>query len=228
VYSAIYVPMSSPTVEALKGEWNGFNFRLATSADFETIANLLHENFFPHEPLTILWGSSEEYETDINNMFQAMLADNLSFLAFDAVTQEVAGVRLNFHNARDTQPRPPGSKEARRIMYLLGQLNEKSKLFDTYNITEFANLFITCVHRNYCKRGLVTEMYRRTIALCRERGYFLAMATFTNLFSRAGATKVGFEEVARIPLKGIKDADGEELAPGADDDFCITQSIYIL
>ncbi|CAG7728791.1 unnamed protein product [Allacma fusca] len=219
---------TTPTSKALEGEWNGFVFRLATDEDFPKISDLLRDNFFTSEPLTVLWGTSEEYERDVDMMCRAMLGDNLSFLALDAATNEVAGVRLNFHNARESQPAPPTNQNAKRITYLLRLLNEKSQLFDTYKIEEFANLFTTCVHKNYRQRGLVTEIYRRTIALTRERGYFLAMATFTNPFSRAGAAKVGFQELARIPLKGLKDEDGEELAPGASDDFCITQAVYIL
>ncbi|CAG7724842.1 unnamed protein product [Allacma fusca] len=214
----------------VEGNWNRFHFRQAFLSDLDQLSTLMRTCLLD-EPMTKLLDPDEDYFQDYDKFVRLTLEQNLTFFAVETSTKRFAGARICFNQRKDMDWSVFDFKSSKlaKLMRYINCLDDRTRLYEKYNLDSYMMCFLAIVHPDFRQQGLATEMYRRAVELARAEGFFLAKACFSSPYSRAAAAKVGFEEVARITYFDVTDENGKPVIPGAvDDQQVITQGIYIL
>lgn len=106
------------------------------------------------------------------------------------------------------------------ITSMLEAANKKADLYDIYGIDFYADFLMTSVDPEFQRQGLVTEIYKRSIALLRAKGYPVCKSVFSSPFTRKAATNLGFQEHSRLYFLDHKNEQGELILPNAEPDMC--------
>jgi len=218
---------------SIEGDWNGFEFRMVKPDDALALSAFFRLHYFPYEPVCNLTGYSDEFIKDNERDFTSFLHQGLSFMAVHKESGKIAGVRLAYNHTRadrDAQLNSdePLSREQEGVMMEFKALDAQSNNFEKYGVDNFMELSRGSVAAEFRRNGLMTEMYRRSIALAKRKGFKLIGVNFTSPYARKAAAKVGFQEVARICIKDLYDSEGKPYYPQATEENITTQSIYLL
>jgi len=107
------------------------------------------------------------------------------------------------------------SPELHKMIPFCLTLQEESKVFDKLGVEEMATFVTISVGKEFRNQGLGTEMYRRSLALLKEKGYSAVDGCFSNPFSRRIAEKLGFSELGRAYIGQYEDSKGVKVFPDA-------------
>jgi len=205
----------------VEGEWKNFVFKMAEPIHAKIILEHMRKNFYRDEPLCKGVGYDDDMADDFDELIVQVLPDKLSFIALEKGSDKVAGVRLTTITKKSHHGRPKPVLKSRKtamILSFLTELTAKSKICETYGIDHYADFFMTSVDAEFRGQGLVTEMYRRSIALLTSKNLPVAKSVFSSPFTRKAATKLQFCELARLYLSEAKYEDGTKAYPDAGED----------
>lgn len=211
------------------GQWNDFNIRFVQLTD---IPNILQFMESVHDPLRDISPPDETYTAYANAKLGKLMESEevceLSLIATDRVTNEIAGIHMQFIWRKEDAFRggsinvdetiPP----FRKILNLMhAELNDtKLGMFERYGVEFVVWNFLVAVNEKHRNKGLASEMYSRIVRLLKHKKFPLAFSIFTSPFSRRAAQKVGFLEIDRLYFEELRHENGEIAVPAATaDDF---------
>jgi len=238
--------MSQPTES--EDKWKSFTIRSVQEDDLALILEHVNQIYNRDEParrlafettnnpVTIL--SMEELNAYFGPRTMRRMDNpenrNLSLIAFDSSTGQLAGIILQFvqkttaetSKIRQTCPDPevPKSKCFQKFDAIMDILFLKSdaiieNILEIFNVREAAFNYVTSVDPNYRNQGLATELYRRMKIHLQQHGFSAALSVFTNQYSIRAATRNDFYEIVpdgRTCYSSCIDSSGEKLFPTAD------------
>jgi len=208
----------------VEGDWNEFTFKIIRKEDYPKVLEHLNNTFYRDEPHLKHFGYTEETALDLDKLVLGALEQNdfLSFCAIEKETGKIAGVRITFKASKNDPESTTkfDSFPVNFLMKLLTQMAEKANIFDRYNADSYGTLLMASVDPEFRERGLVTEMYKRTIQLLRSLNFVAAETICSNPITRNVTAKLGFEELCRIYFHEYVDEEGKRILPKANDDEC--------
>jgi ribosomal protein S18 acetylase RimI-like enzyme len=218
--------------EFVEGEWKNFVFKMGTPDKYPLIFEQLRSVFCRDEPLNKMAGYSEEFADDIERFARYYMDKNegLTFYVEEKDTGKVAGVRITSSQKKgDPEPNfPINSDSAKRVLGVLGQVADGGSVFEKYGVDTYGYFLMTCVDPAFRGQGLVTEIYRRSIALLKAKGYPACASLFSSPFTRKAATNLGFDLLFNKKVLDCKDEAGNLLIPNAgEDDSCSLMSLRL-
>ncbi|CAL8074511.1 unnamed protein product [Orchesella dallaii] len=196
----------------VEGEWKNFRFRMAEPTFYPCILEHLHTCVYQDEPLNRIAGDSEVKANELDNLAIQYMEENLSFFAIETNSNKVAGVRIIREMSKDAVSPNMSliqSPELQKMIPFILHLQEEGKVFDTLGVDEIATLVSVSVEREFRRQGLATEMYRRSLAMLKTKGYVAVEGYFSSPFARKIATKMGFQQLAISYIGQYENADGE-------------------
>lgn len=126
---------------------------------------------------------------------------------------KVAGVRVTFDSKYLNFEKL--EIHERRSDILLNAIDltgaQKDEILTRWNVESYAEFFVASTHPDYRNRGLAMEMYQRSLKFLKAQGFQLVECIFTSSSTRRTASKLGFEEIARIYYKDVVDENGEPI-----------------
>ncbi len=105
-------------------------------------------------------------------------------------------------------PPPPSTNSVRRF---LSRIENEYNLYERFGVTQYVDIFIASVNRDYRGQGLATEMYRRAIEIIRQNGVTVFKCLVTSPFTRKITENLGFIELGSWKFSEAKDEDGNAL-----------------
>jgi len=206
-------------VEFVEGEWKNFVFKMATPETYPLILANLRKVFYRDEPLCKLAGYSEEFADEIDKfvLYSLNKHDGLTFYAEEKGTGKVAGVRVtSIKRKGDPEPDLDISCPAvLRVIEVLDQVSANSDVFGKYGVDHYGYFVMTCINEEFRGQGLVTEIYKRSIAMLRAKGFPACCSLFSSPFTRKAAANLKFEEIYSKKFIDCKNKKGEPLFPNA-------------
>jgi len=199
----------------IEGEWNGFRFRRIEPKDHAAVFDHIAQYFLRDEPTCKLFGWNEEFVADFTRLVAAMigLGDNLSFLAEDIITNEVAAVRITYVHQKDAsfEHLRRDSRQMKQLVQLLSMLEEMAKPKEKLGIDTWVDLFVASTATKYRRLGLTGEFYTRSINFLTACGYKHALVIVSSPYTRAATARRGFVDLARVDYKDFRDDDGNSV-----------------
>lgn len=206
------------------GEWKDFNIRLVEPTDIPKILEFHGKH--GHDPLRDLAPVDETYTAYSVARLAALMeleeVYQLSLIAIDKTTDEIAGMNLQFiwkkeEASRFTVKTDETIPPFRKIMNSLHATLDDTKLgmFDKYGVESIVWNALVVVHPEYRGKGLASEMYARVVRLLRSKDMTLVFSIFTSPFSRRAAEKEGFVEIDRAYFNELRDENGAIVLPEA-------------
>lgn len=120
------------------------------------------------------------------------------------------------------------SPELQKMIPFILQLQEDGKVFETLGVDDIATLVSVSVDRDFRLQGLATEMYRRSLAMLKAKGYVAVEGYFSNPHARKVATKLGFQQLAISYIGQYENSQGELVFPDAkSDDYVSLMSLKL-
>jgi hypothetical protein len=118
------------------------------------------------------------------------------------------------------------SKKAQTILGYIAKASELCKMFDIHpDIDHYAEFFMASVGRDYRGRGLLTELYNRSILLFRQMGIPLCKVFLSSPYTRKACQNKGFTEHVRMYLTEYKDPEtGKQYFPNAKPDEIVSMA----
>jgi GNAT superfamily N-acetyltransferase len=216
--------------QEIEGAWNGFKIRLVTSEDQEVLQKHLIQNFYRDEPLCNLMGYSDDLAKDFMQIWITFISHNLSLVALDEETNEVAGVRITLDHPKgfDWSVYKVTSWQMRTLLQILGMAEEKANVYETCNVDRYADWFLVSVEKKYRGQGLAQELYQRSINLAREKKLPLVKCIFSSPYSRKAGANLGFQELSAFYVTEALDENGETLLPNAAPNQKVTLGVFKL
>ncbi|ODM93378.1 Dopamine N-acetyltransferase [Orchesella cincta] len=198
--------------------FENFSFKFIEPHEYEAVLKVLEGHLYQcMEPM----GYKAEMAEDWNGFFKAMLhrGDNLSYMAVDTETGQIASIRMVDHARKGkTADFPPMKHKANvESMEICEKLCENENLYEKYDITEYGDMFGLVTVSDYRQRGLAGEMYRRGLHFLKKRGFKIVKCGFVSPFTRRAGKKHGYKEFARRRFLECIGSDGKILNPNADD-----------
>ncbi|CAG7824551.1 unnamed protein product [Allacma fusca] len=214
----------------IEGDWNGFKIRLVTVEDIEKIQSHLIDNFYRDEPLCNSMGYSEDMGEDFFQIWKTFVSHNLSLVALDSETNEIAGVRitLDHHKDFDWSVYNMKSWQALNILTILGMVEDKANIYEEFNIDRYADWFLVSVDKKYRGRRLAQELYKRSINLAKEKGLPLVKCIFSSPYSRKAGANLGFQELGSVRGTEAVDENGEKIFPNVSPDQVVVLGVLTL
>lgn len=162
--------------------------------------------------------------TYFNFKGKGFTAYKIFFLSFSVIRiEQVAGVRIIREMSKDAvAPNMSliNSPELQKMIPFILHLQEEGKVFDTLGVDEIATLVSVSVEQEFRRQGLATEMYKRSLAMLKAKGYVAVEGYFSSPHARKIATKLGFHQLAISYIGQYEDSQGELVFPDAKpDDF---------
>ncbi|CAL8111442.1 unnamed protein product [Orchesella dallaii] len=197
----------------IEGPWDRYTFRKVQPQDWEKVIKHIQTYFLRDEPTSKLLGYTDEYGEEFAILAKKLFLDNLSFWVEDNETGEVAAVRVTFRHRKDTtfDGISMNSRTLKHLYKLVDICHQRCDLFEKYDLEEYADFFVASCAPKYRKRGITTEMYKRSLAFLKAEGFKLAKSVFTSPYTRAAARNLGFVEDSRVEFSELKEEDGSPL-----------------
>ncbi|ODM88350.1 Dopamine N-acetyltransferase [Orchesella cincta] len=192
------------------------NIMFLEPPEYDEVLKLLEKYLYPSLSHV---GYDPQFPDDWNQLFLRMMkrGKNLSYIAVDIKTGEVAAVRMvdlvEKELYRSQWAFPLRTRKTLMFFELCGDICKGWDIFETFNITEYADMFGLTVDEKYRRRGLATEMYRRGLNYLQRRGIKIVKCSFISPFTRRAGHKHGYKEHQRRYFHDCKNKEGEILNP---------------
>jgi len=206
----------------VEGTWKGFTFKFIETEDIPKVYEHMRAAYFRDERTCQLSGYSEEFALDMEKLYDAVFCfgERLSFIAVDSTNGKVAGVRLTHTMTKYTSfaHLKFKSQTIKNLFQLINLSNEQADVFNRYGLDHYAFYLAASTSSDYRNQGLASEMYRRSELLLRHHKFPLVTSIFSSPWTRKIATNRKFVEISRVYMKDMKDENGKQLLPNANDD----------
>lgn len=192
--------------------------RVLRQEDFDEFKRFLIDHFYTQEPLLQTPGYHERVEISPELWKQRLeaLGQGLSLVAVDENDRFIG---VAFAEAMDSEELGKNWLEVNgqkpkellpHIHYFLSNLEEKSNIFEHYNVTQALYLCILTVDASACGKGLGRRLVGALIELGRSKGFPLLVATCTSVYSQRVMAAQGMEVVLSHRVEDYKDEDGNQ------------------
>lgn len=143
--------------------------------------------------------------------------------SFRFFIDQVAGVRIIREMSKDAIAPNMSiiqSPELQKMIPFILHLQEDGKVFETLGVDEIATLVSVSVEREFRRQGLAAEMYKRSLAMLKAKGYVAVEGYFSSPYARKIGNKMGFHQLAVSYIGQYENSEGELVFPDAKpDDF---------
>ncbi|ODN06371.1 Dopamine N-acetyltransferase [Orchesella cincta] len=211
VHSKLGITMETPS----ESTWKEFTFKFIELSDYQSVLTHLKNNFYIEEPVNKACGFTPEREHDYNTRMTDMLNRYQKHLAVVPTNEPnwiIAVLITNFHDLKNPLPSfEPRSPITTKFLHVLEQMESTFNIHETYGISNFPELAILSVEKEFRGKGLATELFRRTISQLFSEGFPLIYSEFSNPISRKVGKRLGFEEVRRFYFKDFTMPDGSQV-----------------
>ncbi|XP_018319874.1 uncharacterized protein LOC108733274 [Agrilus planipennis] len=193
-----------------------FEYSVIPSTRYSDVINMLRFSFYD-EPLNVSVGLCKCGEPceSLEKYNLATMEDNMSIMAVDKCTNEIAGVCLNGIS------RPSDSEVCRKrleqgdikyklIFGLLFDANQEANLFEKFKVDKIFELRVLCVAHNFRSRKIASELLIQSEAVAAKNGFSLLKIDATSFFTQKLATKMGYYEVKSVAYNDFKDENGSQ------------------
>ncbi|ODM97588.1 Dopamine N-acetyltransferase, partial [Orchesella cincta] len=194
----------------VEGPWGRYTFRKVRPEDWDKVIRHIQDYFLRDEPTSKLLGYTDEYGEEFAVLVRRLFLDDLSFWVEDNETGEVAAVRVTYRHHKDTNfdDIPMNSRSMKYMCKVDDMCLDRSDLFEKYNLEECADFFAASCAPNHRNRGIISEMYKRSVAFLKAEGFKLAKGILTSPYTRTAARNLGFVEASRVEFSEVKEEDG--------------------
>ena len=201
-------------------ELSDLSFRIVDQSRYQEVLDLLYANFHQDEPMSralkIYDGVNRVPEADQYAL--DALTQNLSIMAIDPVTSlsrvssirgdnefllspriqitnQLLGVSINGLTKKSETDRstPATSEKFRHILTVLRRVNSRApRLFEDHGTEVFFDIKIVTTDKSNRKRGLGTDLIRKSVELARSLGMKACKTEATGMYSRKAFERIGF------------------------------------
>jgi hypothetical protein len=92
-------------------------------------------------------------------------------------------------------------------------LEKEANILERFGVNRYADLTGASVAKAYRRKGLLSEMYRRSLTLYKTLGFEVTKSVFLNPISHKAGLKLGFTELSRAYYSEFNDEDGYPYFP---------------
>jgi ribosomal protein S18 acetylase RimI-like enzyme len=214
---------------------NGIRYKFLESHEHDEAIKLLERSLYriALEPFTYDPASAEDWNAFFTKIIKS--GKNLSYIAVDEETGEIAGCRIVDLVQRDApsdlkSSYPPYFKHKNSIdvFKLCGDVCKDVNLFEQYGISEYPEMFGLTVDPKYRMRGIAGELYQRGLNYFQKKGFPIVKCSFTSPYTRRAGIKRGYKEFARRNFHDCKDDQGKVLNPDSNPEEFLSYGIFDL
>ncbi|XP_006819947.1 uncharacterized protein LOC102804974 [Saccoglossus kowalevskii] len=201
--------MSSNQIEDIE-------YRSLAEIHLDDATKLLTSAMLQREPLiSSLDNTSYNVEYSANyQLCQRAIRDGLSFVAIDTSTNKLVGVATSLicvegevgeyiYYPKDLEGREVYQPMIAILGYLHGQGDPIAGITTTPSslVVEIAKV---ATHVDYGRMGIFTEIVRRKLEVCKEKGLSIVMAEASSPYSQRAFKKCGFDSVYEIQFDNFE------------------------
>lgn len=163
----------------------------------DDFVQFLKDDFFPDETLCKSIGF--KYDDGMTVHVKELLAENLSILLIDNMTNEIIGCRgLAICKKGGTDySLMTTNKEWRHIWAFVDHKNEEMNVFKRFNVDIAVAFMFLCTRKDYRSKGLASRMFQAAILFSKELGLspVCIKGKGSALYSQRIYEKFGFETI---------------------------------
>ncbi len=199
-------------------ERGGIEYGLMDDSVLEGAIQCVSEVFVAREPMSVHLGiTAEEFLVFARAYYPVVMAEELSFVARDAGTGEVVGVRISEDYFQEEIPDIEGlSPKFFPLFTLLETLGKRAYDLREIKPNKYVHLFMIAVKESYANRGIAPTMNKIFFTHVKNRGFTYALTEPTGEISQhILLNKFGFEKLDEIayddfefdggkPFQGLK------------------------
>lgn len=178
-------------------DFGNAHLELLSDSRTDDVVQFLTDYFFPDETLCKSIGF--KYEDSMTEPVKEQLAENLSILLIDNMTNEIIGCRgLAIYKKGDTDfSLKTTSKEWRHIWAFIEHKNGEMNLFKRFNVDIGVTFMFLCTRKDYRSKGLASRTFQAAILFCKELGLspVCIKGVGSTLHSQRIYEKCGFETI---------------------------------
>lgn len=199
---------------------SAITYKQVTPDLFHEALELYDEYYLPYDPVLKAVGCTEVTDVD-TKMVISFLQQGLSWCAVNEVTGKMVGIRINhFVSMADIPDVVPTlddyvnqgwSKKWSLVWRLFGCAFDIKQILTTYKADKLMELFALCVHSDYKKRGIATELVKRSLDHALQHGNTLVAVLCTSAYTQKLYEKQGFEKVREISYSTYVDNETKSL-----------------
>lgn len=175
------------------------------------------ENHFTNdEPLCRAFQVS--WSSEFEKRVRSILKENISICMIRKATDEMMGIVLTC-SVRKSDPHfnPLQTNDAklRALRQFFCHKDQEWNFCRRYEIDEAVHLHTLCVHQNYRRRGLGSNLLRATVVMAKELQFKGIKADGTSSFSQRIFEKTGFETLFVMPYESYITPSGKAIQEGS-------------
>ncbi|XP_077971089.1 uncharacterized protein LOC120346239 [Styela clava] len=202
-------------------------------ADCKVVTDFMVEYFVGGDPLTThLQMTPDEGRLMFAPYVKNALWQNVSIGAYHKETGDLVGIVINLLGKNESQlPSLPyvNEKQSIRIrqdhemiLYFFG-----TSLTTTLGTTKYMELFLTAVRPDNKRRGIATELIKRTENIARQRGMKIITAICTSAYTLRATQNIGFEIKKQITYADYVDpVTGNKILENMEKPHVLLAMIY--
>ncbi len=161
------------------------------------------EHYLPNDPLLKAVGCTEMTHVDRHSTL-SYLQEGLSWCAVDKTTGRMVGLQINrcvkIADLPDVAPtidyvRRGWSRKLSSILCLFDSAFDTKQILTTYKVDKLMRLFALGVHCDYKKRGIATELIKRSMHHAAQDGVMLFAVLCTSAYTKRVCENQGFDKV---------------------------------
>ncbi len=182
-------------------------YQLVTPEQFQEAIELYNTCYLPYDPVLKAVGCTVPSNLD-RPMVLGYLKQGLSWCAVDKITGKMVGIRISHsQSVTDLTDAVPTfddyiqrgwSRAWSSVWVLFSCALDFKKILTTYQEDKMMELFALCVHPDYKKRGIATELVKRNLDHAVKHGHTFAGVLCTSAYTQQLYEKQGFEKVKEV------------------------------
>jgi len=180
---------------------NGIEYGPLDESTLDGAIQCVSEVFVEREPMSVHLGITlDEFLVFARAFYPGVMQEGLSFVARDAASGEVVGVRVSEDYFQEEMPEIEGlSPKFGPLFALLEALGKQAYDMRDIQPGKYVHLFMVAVKSNYAKRGIAPTMNKIFFSHVKNRGFTHAMTEPTGEISQhILLNKFGFKKMAEI------------------------------
>ena len=123
---------------------------------------------------------------------------------------QVAAVRVTSRCVKgEEEPDIEWTPKIQVVLKFVQLLNERCNLFERFGVDHYGDFWVASVDPEFRQKGLATEMYRRSLALLKAKGYPVCKSVFSSPYTRRAVRNLGFEELDKMYMLDMKNEKGD-------------------
>ncbi len=191
-------------------------YKIVTPDLFQKAYGLYKEYYLPYDPVLKAVGCTEVCNNDTKMVF-GFLEQGLSWCAVDEDTGKMIGIHINhcisMAELPDLQPTVQDyvtrgwSKQWALVWHLFGCAFDIKQILAKYKADKIMEFFALCVHSDYKRRGIATEVVKRSLHHASQCGHTLFAVLCTSAYTQQLYEKQGFDKFNEVQYSMYVDSE---------------------